>query len=72
MMWIPPGFAHGFAALTHRTELLYKVTDFWSPEDERTVIWNDPQIRIEWPAALDPILSVKDRMGVPLAEAEVF
>lgn len=72
MLWIPPGFAHGFAALEDGTELIYKVTDYWAPEHERTIIWNDPEIGVEWPQFGSPILSPKDRLGRSLRDAEVF
>jgi dTDP-4-dehydrorhamnose 3,5-epimerase len=70
--WIPPGFAHGFAVLSDFAELLYKTTDFWSPEDERTLLWNEPAIGIAWPIEGEPVLSAKDRAGSALREAEVF
>ena len=72
MLWIPPGFAHGFAALQDGTIVLYKVTDYWDPEDERTVLWNDPQLGIHWPAFDTPIVSEKDRSGAAFPAAEVF
>jgi len=72
MVWIPPGFAHGFLALEDGTELLYKCTDFYAPEDERTLLWSDPALGIDWPlAGARPTLSAKDEAGLPLAEAEV-
>ncbi|GJI96282.1 dTDP-4-dehydrorhamnose 3,5-epimerase [Duganella caerulea] len=72
-MWIPPGFAHGFVVTSDAAEFLYKTTDYWAPEHERSVLWNDPAIGIEWPA-LDaaPLLSAKDQAAVLLADAEVF
>jgi len=72
-MWIPPGFAHGFVVTSDAAEFLYKTTDYWAPEHERSVLWNDPAIGIEWPA-LDaaPLLSGKDQAAVLLADAEVF
>ncbi|NVD69350.1 dTDP-4-dehydrorhamnose 3,5-epimerase [Duganella sp. BJB1802] len=72
-MWIPPGFAHGFVVTSDAAEFLYKTTDYWAPEHERSVLWNDPAIGIDWPA-LDaaPLLSAKDQAAVPLADAEVF
>lgn len=70
--WIPPGFAHGFAVLSDFAEFLYKTTDFWVPEYERTVLWNDPEIGITWPISGEPILSAKDRAGTSLRDAEVF
>jgi dTDP-4-dehydrorhamnose 3,5-epimerase len=72
MAWIPKGFAHGFLVLSEMAEVLYKTTDFYAPEDERCVIWNDAKIGIEWPLAGAPVLSARDRAGVTLAEAEVF
>ena len=70
--WIPVGFAHGFVVLTDFAECLYKTTDFWSREDERCLIWNDPDLDIKWPITGDPVLSDKDRQGARLKEAEVF
>ncbi|MCU6496553.1 dTDP-4-dehydrorhamnose 3,5-epimerase [Rugamonas sp. A1-17] len=72
-MWIPPGFAHGFVVTSDAAEFLYKTTDYWAPEHERAVRWNDPAIGIQWPA-LDaaPLLSGKDQAAVLLADAEVF
>ncbi len=72
MLWIPPGFAHGFAALEDGTELIYKVTGYWAPEHERTIAWNDPEIGIDWPHFDSPIVSAKDRAGCLLRDAEVF
>lgn len=69
-LWIPAGFAHGFLALSERAECLYKTTDYWMPELERTLLWKDPALGIDWPLSGEPILSDKDRHGVPLAEAE--
>jgi dTDP-4-dehydrorhamnose 3,5-epimerase len=73
-LWIPPGFAHGFLVLTDSAEVLYKVTDFWNPEGERTLAWDDPQVGIRWPLpdGLKPLLSPKDAKGVSLAAAELF
>ena len=70
--WIPPGFAHGFAVTSEFAEFLYKTTDYYAPEHERSIAWNDPAIGIEWPVDGAPLLSAKDRNGVPLADAEVF
>lgn len=72
MLWVPPGFAHGFLVLSERVEFSYKCTDFYDPASERTLLWNDPQLGIEWPlpSAVTPIISDKDRVGVRLAEAE--
>ena len=74
MLWIPPGFAHGFLTLEDDTDLLYKCTDFYAPEHERSLLWNDPALDIRWPLHRDqrPILSAKDLAGVPLAQAETF
>ncbi|CDF86811.1 dTDP-4-dehydrorhamnose 3,5-epimerase [Pseudomonas knackmussii B13] len=71
-LWIPEGFAHGFQVLSESAEFLYKTTDFWAPEHERCIAWNDPDLAIEWPAPGEPELSGKDRLGVRLSEAEVF
>jgi dTDP-4-dehydrorhamnose 3,5-epimerase len=73
-LWVPPGFAHGFLALADDTYVQYKVTDFWSPEAERTLAWNDPALGIPWPmpAGTEPVLSDKDRRGQTLAQAQVF
>jgi dTDP-4-dehydrorhamnose 3,5-epimerase len=71
-VWMPPGFAHGFLVLSESADVLYKTTDYYAPAHERCVIWNDPEIGIQWPVGVEPTLSAKDRAGVPLAEAEVF
>ena len=72
-MWIPPGFAHGFEVISDSAEFLYKTTDYWAPEHERAIRWNDPAIGIEWPAlASAPLLSGKDQVAALLADAEVF
>jgi dTDP-4-dehydrorhamnose 3,5-epimerase len=70
-LWIPPGFAHGFLALEDGTELLYKASDYYAPAHERCIVWNDPQIGIDWPRAGPPILSPKDAAGLSLAAAEL-
>lgn len=73
MLWIPPGFGHGFLVLTEVAGFAYKVTDYYSAAGERTVLWNDPEIGIDWPvAAENVIVSEKDREGKVLREAEVF
>jgi dTDP-4-dehydrorhamnose 3,5-epimerase len=72
MAWIPPGFAHGFCVLGEGAEVLYKVTDFYAPEHDRTLLWNDPALGIDWPLAGEPVLSDKDRRGVPLAQADTY
>jgi len=72
MAWIPAGFAHGFLVLSESAEFLYKTTDYWAPEHERTIAWDDPALGIEWPLQGEPQLSEKDKLGKPLGEAEVF
>ena len=72
MMWIPTGFAHGFLVLTEFAEVLYKATDYWAPEYERCIAWNDVDIGVVWPTSGAPILSHKDVAGTPLHAAEVF
>lgn len=71
-MWIPAGFAHGFVVTSEYAEFLYKTTDYWAPEHERAILWNDPAIGIGWPLDVTPTLSPKDQAAVPLAAAEVF
>jgi dTDP-4-dehydrorhamnose 3,5-epimerase len=73
-VWAPPGFAHGFYVLSEWAEVCYKVTDFYNPEYERTLLWNDPAVGVRWPLAEGegPVLSPKDAMGLPLSRAEVF
>lgn len=72
LLWIPAGFAHGFLALSDATEVLYKTTDYYAPEHERCVLWNDPDIGIDWPLVGAPLVSDKDRRGVALKHAETF
>ncbi|MGH9605066.1 MAG: dTDP-4-dehydrorhamnose 3,5-epimerase [Terracidiphilus sp.] len=73
MLWIPEGFGHGFAVLSEVAGFAYKVTDYYSPASERTIVWNDPDLRIAWPSReQDAIVSEKDRGGVTLREAELF
>ena len=72
MAWIPPGFAHGFLVLSEHAEVLYKTTDYWAPQFERTIVWNDGSLGITWPIQGDPQLSAKDIAGVTINEAEVF
>lgn len=67
-LWIPPGFAHGFLTLSDTAEFLYKTTDYYAPEYERSIIWNDPRINIHWPTGTTPQLSGKDQQARPLAE----
>jgi dTDP-4-dehydrorhamnose 3,5-epimerase len=72
-LWVPKGFAHGFYVLSEVAEVIYKVTDFYAPESERTLVWNDPSLAIEWPVAgAQPILSAKDAAGLSLANADLF
>jgi dTDP-4-dehydrorhamnose 3,5-epimerase len=72
MLWIPIGFAHGFQVLSGKAHVLYKATDFYAPEFERTLAWNDPQLQIEWQIDGQPIVSAKDQRGVALRDAEIF
>jgi dTDP-4-dehydrorhamnose 3,5-epimerase len=72
MLWIPPGFAHGFLALSEFAEVLYKTTDYYAPEHDRCVLWNDPDIGVDWPLTGVPIVSDKDASGRRLAEAETY
>lgn len=73
-LWVPPGFAHGFVVLSESADFLYKTTDYYAPEHERCIAWNDPQLAIRWPYEGEPKLSAKDAQGVALARAraEVF
>lgn len=71
-LWIPPGFAHGFLVLSAWAEVLYKTTDFYSPQHERTIRWDDPDLGIQWPLAAPPVISVRDQQGLPLRNAETF
>ena len=71
-LWIPPGFAHGFLVVSSHAEFLYKTTDYYAPEYERSLLWNDPALGIDWPLTAEPLLSAKDKIGLPLAQAEVF
>ncbi len=72
MLWIPAGFAHGFVVLSDHAEFLYKTTDYWAPEHERCIVWNDPDLAIAWPLQGEPLLSAKDAAGKPFRDAEVF
>ena len=74
IFWVPPGFGHAFYVLSDWAEFLYKATDFYAPEWERTILWNDPQIGIDWPLVdgQSPVVSAKDAAGVPLSQAETF
>ena len=72
MAWIPPGFAHGFCVISDVAEFLYKTTNYWSPEFERTLLWNDPALKIDWPLTTNPLLSGKDAQGLGINECEVY
>ena len=72
MLWIPEGFAHGFLVLSETAEFLYKTTDYYYPEYERSILWNDPQLKIDWQLKTPPALSVKDAKGMLLKDAECF
>ncbi len=71
-MWVPEGFAHGFCVTSEYAEFLYLTTDYWAPEYERCIAWNDPAIGITWPLSGDPLLSAKDMAGTPLNQADLF
>ena len=74
-VWVPPGFAHGFLVLSESAEFLYKTTDYWYPEYERTLLWNDPTLGIDWPlpsSLTAPLLAAKDAAGLPLSKADTF
>ncbi|MGG2043238.1 dTDP-4-dehydrorhamnose 3,5-epimerase [Burkholderia gladioli] len=71
-LWVPPGFAHGFLVLSEAAQFLYKTTDYWYPEYERSIVWNDPAIGIEWPGDAEPVLAVKDAAGKRIEEADVY
>jgi len=72
MIWLPPGFAHGYLVMSEHAIVFYKTTDFYAPEHERTLLWSDPALNIRWPLVDKPIVSDKDRRGVAFASAEVF
>ena len=71
-LWIPPGFAHGFLVTSDYAEFVYKATDYYAPEHERSLQWNDPTLKIDWPLQGEPLLSTKDKSSLPLAQAETF
>lgn len=71
-LWVPPGFAHGFYVVSEAAEVLYQTTDYYAPQHERCVIWNDPDLDIAWPLTAEPVLSAKDKAGLPMTQAEVF
>ena len=70
-LWVPAGFAHGFVVVSETAEVLYKTTDYYAPAHERSILWNDPAIGIEWPADIQPLLSAKDEAAVLLADADL-
>ena len=72
MLWIPVGFAHGFRVTSENAHVLYKATDFYAPQDERTLAWNDPDVKINWELDGEPIVSAKDQRGVAFRDAECF
>ena len=72
MLWVPPGFAHGFLTLSEHAEFLYKTTDYWYPQHERTLLWNDPALGIEWPLDVAPKVAPKDATGTALAKADLY
>ena len=72
MMWIPEGFAHGFLVLSETAEFLYKTSDYYAPEQERTLLWNDPGVGVQWPLVGAPVLKPKDAAGTPLAAVDTF
>lgn len=71
-LWVPPGFAHGFVVLSETAEFLYKTTDYWYPEHERSLLWNDPTVAIQWPIDFNPQLAAKDAAGKIFADADKF
>jgi dTDP-4-dehydrorhamnose 3,5-epimerase len=72
MMWVPAGFAHGFLVLSNRAQFLYKTTDYYAPEHERTLLWNDPKVGVVWPLEGEPVLKPKDAFAATLSDAETF
>ena len=71
-LWVPEGFGHGFMVVSESADFLYKTTDYYSPENERCIIWNDPELAIDWPQTIEPRLSAKDAGGTPFAAADTF
>lgn len=71
-LWVPPGFAHGFVVLSESAEFLYKTTDYWYAEHERSLLWNDPAVGINWPIDFEPQLAAKDAAGRTLAQADLY
>jgi dTDP-4-dehydrorhamnose 3,5-epimerase len=72
MIWVPPGFAHGYVVLSEHAIVFYKTTDYYAPQHERTILWSDPALGIRWQLGGQPMVSDKDRQGVAFAAAEVF
>jgi dTDP-4-dehydrorhamnose 3,5-epimerase len=72
LLWIPAGFAHGFCVISEEAQVLYKATEYYAPEHERTLAWNDPELKINWELEGEPIVSAKDQQGVTLRDAETF
>lgn len=72
MLWIPKGFAHGFRVISEKAHVLYKATDYYAPEQERTIAWNDRDLQIDWQLEGDPTISAKDQHGVPFRDAQTF
>jgi dTDP-4-dehydrorhamnose 3,5-epimerase len=72
MLWIPAGFAHGFRVISEKAQVLYKATDYYAPEHERTLAWDDPDLKIDWEVDGEPIVSAKDQRGIRLRDAETF
>lgn len=71
-LWIPPGFAHGFLVLSETAEVLYKTTEYYAPQHERCLLWNDPDLAVDWPLTTPPVVSAKDQAGQPFKTAELF
>jgi dTDP-4-dehydrorhamnose 3,5-epimerase len=72
MIWVPVGFGHGFRVISETAHVMYKTTDFYAPEHERTILWNDPQIGIDWDLDGEPVVSAKDQRGMSIEQAETF
>ena len=74
MLWVPPGFAHGFVVLSEHAHFVYRCTDFWAPEYERSILWNDPDLEVKWPipSGADPLVSAKDARGQRFRDAQYF
>ena len=72
ILWIPPGFAHGFIVVSETADFVYKTTDYWYAEHERTLLWSDPALRIRWPLAGAPVITSRDAAGSPFAAAETY